>query len=273
MRIRSIKPEFWRSPDTAQLSYFARLLFVGLWNYVDDSGVGDYDEALIRSDLFPRDPVDEVSVRIHAALVELYRSDQVTVYQDQKTGRQYLKIVNWHHQVINRPTKSKKPQPTSEDMVLIDLSVNAHMYLIEDSPLEQGNKGTREQGTEGAGERGSAEGGHPPAVPGTAPAKAGASKQNRGKRIPEGWMPSDSAIETIRGEFPDVTSEQLAAEHRKFHDYWLAQPGAKGVKVDWEATWRNWMRRAGEQGGFGGSQPRSKVDEKVKGWMEMGENL
>jgi hypothetical protein len=28
-----------------------------------------------------------------------------------------------------------------------------------------------------------------------------------------------------------------------FRDYWKAQPGLKGVKADWEATWRNWCRR------------------------------
>ena len=29
----------------------------------------------------------------------------------------------------------------------------------------------------------------------------------------------------------------------QFRDYWIAQPGQKGVKTDWEATWRNWVRR------------------------------
>jgi len=28
----------------------------------------------------------------------------------------------------------------------------------------------------------------------------------------------------------------------QFKDYWIAQPGQKGVKLDWEATWRNWVR-------------------------------
>jgi hypothetical protein len=28
-----------------------------------------------------------------------------------------------------------------------------------------------------------------------------------------------------------------------FRDYWIAQPGQKGVKTDWTATWRNWVRR------------------------------
>lgn len=27
-----------------------------------------------------------------------------------------------------------------------------------------------------------------------------------------------------------------------FRDYWIAQPGQKGVKTDWTATWRNWVR-------------------------------
>ena len=29
----------------------------------------------------------------------------------------------------------------------------------------------------------------------------------------------------------------------RFRDYWMAQPGQKGVKADWPATWRNWVRR------------------------------
>jgi hypothetical protein len=35
-----------------------------------------------------------------------------------------------------------------------------------------------------------------------------------------------------------------ASEHERFCDHWRAQPGAKGRKADWPATWRNWMRRA-----------------------------
>ena len=29
----------------------------------------------------------------------------------------------------------------------------------------------------------------------------------------------------------------------KFRDYWIAQPGVKGRKSDWLATWRNWCRK------------------------------
>jgi len=29
-----------------------------------------------------------------------------------------------------------------------------------------------------------------------------------------------------------------------FIDYWTSQPGQKGVKSDWVATWRNWIRNS-----------------------------
>jgi hypothetical protein len=50
-------------------------------------------------------------------------------------------------------------------------------------------------------------------------------------------------------ERPDLNPKRLADG---FRDYWIAQPGAKGVKLDWDATWRNWVRN-------------QTIDEKVKG--------
>ena len=66
----------------------------------------------------------------------------------------------------------------------------------------------------------------------------------RGHRIPEDWLPDRELVQKLQQECPGV-DQQL--EHRKFMDYWKAQPGAKGLKLDWEATWRNWVRRAAER--------------------------
>lgn len=74
----------------------------------------------------------------------------------------------------------------------------------------------------------------------------GAARTAKATRIPDGFMPT----EEMRRWFAD---EQLAAvidgkaEHAKFVDYWLGAPGVKGRKVDWAATWRNWMRSAAER--------------------------
>lgn len=68
--------------------------------------------------------------------------------------------------------------------------------------------------------------------------------KKRGSRIPEGWLPSNELIQAMRQECPNVDQQM---EHRKFVDYWTAQPGAKGSKLDWNATYRNWIRRANEK--------------------------
>lgn len=161
MRIRTIKPEFWRSPDITSLSsYFVRLFFIGLWTYVDDNGVGDDDVDLIRSDLFPRDNVEEVGQLIHGALSECSHKGLIVRYEDSVSGRRYLQVVNWHHQRINRPSKSSKPLPSSGNNPVSEGSVSTHGAVREPSlnthgalsegSLQEGIKGTREQGRGGA---------------------------------------------------------------------------------------------------------------------------
>lgn len=75
------------------------------------------------------------------------------------------------------------------------------------------------------------------------------SRAKRGSRLQPDWTPSPESIAKIRDECPTVDSQR---EHPAFIDYWIAQPGQKGVKLDWDATWRNWMRR--KQGDVAGKK-------------------
>jgi hypothetical protein len=34
----------------------------------------------------------------------------------------------------------------------------------------------------------------------------------------------------------------------EFRDYWIAVAGQRGVKLDWDATWRNWVRNQKQVG-------------------------
>lgn len=81
-------------------------------------------------------------------------------------------------------------------------------------------------------------------------------KGKRGTRLPVKWLPDQATIDAMQAEAPWVDFE---AEHRKFTDYWAATPGAKGVKLDWNATWRNWIRRAAEQFPSGPMPPRASA--------------
>jgi len=38
---------------------------------------------------------------------------------------------------------------------------------------------------------------------------------------------------------PDLNATEVFAG---FRDYWIAKAGKDGVKLDWLATWRNWIR-------------------------------
>ena len=54
-RIRTIKPEFWSSPGVTAMSAPARLTFIGMWNWADDSGKGTYNPRELMGFIFPND--------------------------------------------------------------------------------------------------------------------------------------------------------------------------------------------------------------------------
>lgn len=72
-------------------------------------------------------------------------------------------------------------------------------------------------------------------------------------RLPADWKPSESEIEFLKQNRPDLDLHDVADQ---FRDYWVAQPGTKGKKVDWTATWRNWVR----------NQRNSQPTEKATPW-------
>lgn len=65
------------------------------------------------------------------------------------------------------------------------------------------------------------------------------SKAAPATRLPADWTPSGEDLAFCRVSRPDLNPVDVAAG---FVDYWIAQPGAKGRKADWPATWRNWIR-------------------------------
>lgn len=71
-------------------------------------------------------------------------------------------------------------------------------------------------------------------------------ERTRATRLPDNWQPTESMIEFCKNERPDLKAEAIADG---FKDYWIAVPGAKGRKADWNATWRNWVRNQRAQAG------------------------
>lgn len=67
-------------------------------------------------------------------------------------------------------------------------------------------------------------------------------KQPRGTRLSPEWRLPKSWGEWALAECV-ITEQQVRREAKNFLDYWTALPGAKATKVNWQGTWRNWIRR------------------------------
>jgi uncharacterized protein YdaU (DUF1376 family) len=61
----------------------------------------------------------------------------------------------------------------------------------------------------------------------------------RGSRLANDFLIPADWILFCEQERPELNTEKT---FNQFKDYWVAQPGQKGVKLDWAATWRNWVR-------------------------------
>src|SRR5690606_26079379 len=81
----------------------------------------------------------------------------------------------------------------------------------------------------------------------------------KGRRIPDGWTPSrtDANEKAEGGADPD----RLRLELDKFHDYWSAKTGQQATKLDWDATWRNWLRNARDLQGSAAKAADPLLDE------------
>ena len=150
MRIRSIKPEFWRSDDIDALAIPDRLLFIGLWSYVDDNGVGLFSLKDIVGDLFAGDMLrdsNETLIRVKEGLKALFERGLIEIYS--QDGNTYLAITNWgKHQRVPNPNKPRYPRPSADSetpLYLFNESLIRPHESIRTGTGEQGNRGTEEQ--------------------------------------------------------------------------------------------------------------------------------
>ena len=67
---------------------------------------------------------------------------------------------------------------------------------------------------------------------------------NNQKKILGKRLANDFSLPLEWEQFCQQTRPELSPVKTfdQFKDYWIAQAGQKGVKLDWFATWRNWVR-------------------------------
>jgi hypothetical protein len=153
MRIRTIKPGFWKSISIASLPISTRMHFIGLWNYCDDEGRGADDARLLKAELWPLD------VKIGLKAVEemqrqLAMAGKIVRYNI--AGRAYFQVVHWTvHQRLDHPQDSQIPPAEDPQASLFPPDA-----IRESSGSDTGRtpQATRGKGKEGKGREGGKEG-------------------------------------------------------------------------------------------------------------------
>lgn len=83
------------------------------------------------------------------------------------------------------------------------------------------------------------------------------TKRARGSRLPDDWaLPAKWGQWALSEGWVEA---DIRFEADRFRDFWCSKAGKDATKIDWEATWRNWIRSA-----KGRTQQRSQPPPKPK---------
>lgn len=227
-RIRTIKPEFFTSEDIVELPAMARLLYIALWCEADREGRFLWKPRTFKMRYFPADDCDIDAlgrVLIESGLVKLYGE-----------GFAFIPRFSRHQHVNPRESKSELPDPKDDAC-----STRAPRVGTSESTVSDAQVGREGEGKEGE----------------SASKKPTPHASASGSRLPADWsLPKDWRAWAVK-ERPDVDADH---EAETFADFWHGKPGKDGRKADWQATWRNWIRRsysAKPGGGSGRNEPVS----------------
>lgn len=147
-RIRTIKPEFFRSPSTAKASFPARILYEAMWCWADDYGIGETNVYGLLGFAFCDE--DQITAsELQSLLKEVANAYDVTFYEVEK--RHYFAVPSWDdHQKTQRKAGRRNPTP-ADPRSSLDLRFHGS---TETAQQTQGNS-VRTQGDSlpGTGER------------------------------------------------------------------------------------------------------------------------
>jgi hypothetical protein len=79
----------------------------------------------------------------------------------------------------------------------------------------------------------------------------------RGSRLSPTWAPGVEA--TTYAVAQGFSPAEIATIGEDFRDYWTAKAGKEGVKLDWQATWRRWVRSQSQRRPTGRSAEPKRV--------------
>lgn len=223
------------------LGFYMMNLWTAAWHEVPAASLEDDDDVLADKAMCPPDVWPTV------------RSGALYGWQKASDGRLYHPIVAeqaleaWamkkakqeekEHEAGRKRLEREERRKLFSELKLIGVvpafnaSIKDLRELLKTSGGRPGDNGGRSRPRQGQGQgQGQGQIGDGADAPGN---------NKRGSRLPADWKPSDADTAFIAKERPDL---ELKSTADLFLDYWTSKPGKDGVRLDWAATWRNWVR-------------------------------
>ena len=252
-RARNIKPAIMDNEDLADLEPLTRLLFIYLWMLADRDGRMEDRPKRIAAQALPYDR----SADVEAMLCNLHKSGFINRYE--AGGVAVIQISAF--------LKHQTPHGTEKDGVLPDengmFTVNSrgkNGYATGDSSLINGDLTVKQQ------QANSALTVNPPLLntlipdslipdslttpigvvvaPQSVAATPASPKPKRsasGTRLPQDWFLPDTWGQWGLQKYPHFSVEIIRDEATKFANHWRSKTGKDATKLDWLATWQNWL--------------------------------
>jgi hypothetical protein len=276
MRARNIKPGFFKNEKLGELPPEARLLFAGLWCLADREGRLEDRPKRIKADLFPYD-----SFEIEPLLERLVGAGFIQRYQAADEFKAIQILTFRKHQTPHSkegastiPAFRRTDISTGQAQVEHQASVDIHETKSPVLAPDKHGASTRQAPTHETKSPVLAPDKHcastsqaPPdslipdslipdslipdslipdsLIPDSTPPAGGVGRETRPKarplrRCPPEFEVTPELMQSMAGE--NLTGIDLDAETRKFRDHTFAT-----ARIDWPATWRNWIRGAIER--------------------------
>ncbi|EMM6786199.1 hypothetical protein [Pseudomonas aeruginosa] len=246
-RARNIKPGIMANEELAELSHSHRLLFIYLWMLADREGRLEDRPKRIKAEAFPYDD----GLDVESMLDDLVSAGFIQRYE--QCGVRAVQVLNFakHQTPHSREKASVIPAPV----------------LVDGEDVAGADLGGAE-GTPGTGQGGADESPTPLAVrPDSlilrssdslipeeelAPQEQRSAPESeqplptdrpkRGSRLPEDWTLPGDWLTWALTERPEFSEDAMRRVGDSFGDHWRSATGKNATKLDWFATWRNWVR-------------------------------
>lgn len=246
-RARNIKPGIMANEELAELSHSHRLLFIYLWMLADREGRLEDRPKRIKAEAFPYDEGLDVEVMLD----DLVSAGFIQRYD--RCGVRAVQVLNFtkHQTPHSREKASVIPAPVlvdGKDVIETDLGSAegipstargdadeqpSPLAVRPDSLILRSSDSLISEEEQAPQQR------RPSPEPGDAQPP---EKPKRGSRLPEDWTLPDDWLAWALAERPEFGEAGMRKVGECFGDHWRAATGKGATKVDWLATWRNWVR-------------------------------